>query len=457
MEGYGLEVVPEVQSFSHSQYINMAYPYLAEKIEKNELENVDLNDEDEAADEFYPSSMCPLHPEHYQVIFGIIDEVLEAVKPTRFIHMGHDEIWNMGKCSKCSVVPKADLFAEEVTRLNDYVKSKNLKMMIWSDMLQPREHGVPNAINKIPKDIIMLDFIWYFYLDQDPELKLLNHGFRVMMGNMYSSHYPRFEKRAHRKGILGAEVSNWVPCNELSYAYEGKMFDFVYSAECMWNSNYRSDMRLTYNEIIKPILKDIRLKIGDLKCNGMEKNISIGGKRENIPFDIRDEALYSGAVAVNARCTSTEINVNDYANVISFVHATDKNSQRVMWKAPFKIGQYVLCFEDGSEYVEDILYAANIYKYNSSFGDRITSPLFRHEGYIGTYLTLPECGKTYEGKDYTLGKYSIKNPYPQKLITAIKLKHFGNTDAEILLFAVTLHDANGMELNTSSLFGKTDR
>ncbi|MBR4059932.1 MAG: family 20 glycosylhydrolase [Lachnospiraceae bacterium] len=439
MESYGIEVVPEVQSFSHSQYITMAYPDLAEKIAiKKSDGDTDLNEEDALPSKFYPPSLCPSHPDYYKIIFGIMDEVIEAFKPKRFLHIGHDELWDLGKCSKCSKIPRADIFAEEVTKVNEYVKSKNLKTIMWSDMLQPRSHCVPNAINKIPKDIIMMDFVWYFFLDKEPEVKLLEHGFDVIMGNMYSSHYPRFEARAHRKGILGAEVSAWVSCDELTYSYEGKLFDFVYSSECMWNSNYRSDMRLSCNERIKPILKDIRHHIGELHSNGLERSVSICDKRENIPFDIRDIVPYSGAYLVNADQTTAEIMVRDYAEIISFVHATDRSSERVMWAKPFKIGRYIICYEDGTEYTEDILYAANIYKYLAPFGDRITSPLFRHEGYVGTYLTMPECGKTYNGQDYTLGRYSIKNPYPNKKITSIILEHSGNTDAEILLFDVTV-------------------
>lgn len=436
---YGIELVPEVQAFSHSQYITMAYPDLAEKIAVKKSDGaVDLNEEDAMPSKFYPPSLCPSHPDYYKVIFGIIDEVVEAFQPKRYLHMGHDELWELGKCSKCSKLDRSDIFAEEVTKINEYVKSKQLKMIMWSDMLQPRGHCVPNAINKIPKDIIMMDFVWYFFLDKEPEVKLLEHGFDVIMGNMYSSHYPRFEKRSHRKGILGAEVSAWVSCDELTYAHEGKMFDFVYSAECMWNSDYRSDMRLTCNEMIKTVLKDIRYYIRDLHRGVVEKSIPIGGKRDNIPFDIRDIVSYSEAVLVNSAKQTAEISVEDYGKIISFVHATDKGSERVMWAKPFKLGRYIICYEDGTEYVEDILYAANIYKYSAPFGDRITSALFRHEGYIGTYLTIPECGKTYNGEDYTLGNYSIHNPYSEKKITTIMLEHAGTADAAILLFDVRL-------------------
>lgn len=439
MSSFGLEVIPEIQSWGHTQYITTAYPHLAEKVaQQKDDDNLDLNKEDIMPDKFYPHTMCPNHKDYYDVTFGILDEVLEVFKPKRFVHMGHDEIYEVGQCSACSQIPRGDIFVKEVTTLNDYIKSKGLSMMIWSDMLQNMEYSTPTAINDVPKDIVMLDFVWYFHLDDDIEDNLIGHGFKVLMGNMYSSHYPRYEARAHKKGVYGAEVSTWVPCNELSYAYYGKMFDFVYSAECMWNGNYDGKMRNTYKEIIKPVLTDIRLTLGNLRYDGAEKSVDIKGIRNNIPFDIRDIVSYNGAVRADSFNQTAEVSVEDCGEIITFVHATDTASHKIMWGDPVKIGEYVICYEDGSSVTEDILYGANIYKYLSPYGDVIDSVFFRHQGYAGTYLTIPECGKTYNGEDYTLGKYSMRNPYPEKKILSIKINHENNTGAKILLFDLIL-------------------
>ena len=438
-KSFGLEVIPEVQSWGHTQYITMAYPYLAEIEEEVENDKmVNLHSEDYRPDTRYYHTMCPNHPDYYQVIFGILEEVLEAVQPERFVHMGHDEIYSTGKCAVCKKLSGGDIFATEVNKLNTYIKQKGLRMMIWADMLQQQKYATPTAINKVDKDIILLDFVWYFHLDEEIEDHLLDHGFQVIMGNMYSSHYPRLARRIHKKGMLGGEVSTWVPCNEFSYAYEGKMFDFFLSSETLWNSDYRDEMRLTYHEMIKPLISDARRKIGNLICAGEECRIALGGCSKNIPYDIRGLEPFGSAVKVTAACPEAVIAVNAAAEVINFTHATDKGSERVMWQKPFKIGSYRICYEDGSEVTEGLFYAANIYKYDAPFGDIITSPLFRHEGYAGTYLCLPVCGKTYEGKDYTLGKYSMRNPYPEKKIKTVKIQHAGNTDAAIILFDLTV-------------------
>ncbi|MEE1042473.1 MAG: family 20 glycosylhydrolase [Clostridia bacterium] len=439
MESFGLEVIPEVQSYSHSYYITMAYPELGEKIAVPKGQgDIDQNVEDEQPDEFYTATICPSHPDYYKVVFGLIDEVLEVFKPKRYVHMGHDEILHVGKCSKCSKIPCGDLLADEINKLNDYIKTKNLKMAIWGDMFQNMEYSVPTAINKIPKDILMMDFVWYFHLDDDIEDNLLEHGFEVVMGNMYSSHYPRFESRAHKSGMIGAEVSTWIECDEVVYGYYGKFYDLIFSAEGMWNTDYNSKYRLTYNEVVKPIIKNLRLTLGNLKFDGEEKNISLKGSMDNIPYDIRGIAPYNNALVTGPYNPTEEVDVNEFATIVSFVHATSTSSKRIMWQKPEKIGEYVICYDDGSVYTENILYATNIHKYRSTYGDIIKSPMFRHQGYVGTYLAEPECGKTYDGADYTLGKYSIRNPYPEKKVQSIKVNHCGNTGAEIILFGISI-------------------
>ena len=168
------------------------------------------------------SFYCPSNKKSYEIIYDIIDEIVEVVKPERYVHMGHDEIYQIGLCPRCKGKDHAELYAKHVNRMYDYLKKKGLGMMIWSDMLQPTERYLtPSSIEKIPKDIIMLDFIWYFHFDIDMEDHILPYGFNVIIGiigNMYSSHYPRFESRIAKKGMIGGEVSTWCRFDEYNLA-----------------------------------------------------------------------------------------------------------------------------------------------------------------------------------------------------------------------------------------------
>lgn len=438
-ESYGIEVVPEIQSFGHAQYITCAYPEVAEKKEEKEDLALDIG-----AGELTPSTsfyhvMCPNHPKYYEILFGIIDEVIETVKPKRYIHMGHDEIHNYGFCPACEGMEKSNILAKEINTLNAYIKEKGFKMMIWGDMVQHQYYSTPSAINKLDKDIIMFDFIWYFHTDEDTEDNLLSHGFEVIMGNMYSSHYTRYKKRIAKENMLGAQTSTWLEMSEKSYAYNGKFYEFIYSGLLMSSKNYREDMRLSYNEIIKPIIKGVREKIGNLTFSGNQESISFSGASKNIPFDIRDTLKYNNAIKLDSLHNETTVMVEDYIDCITITHATDIDAERKMWAEPKIIGEYIITYEDGTVYKEDICYAEEIYKYKSVYGDIIKEDHFRHLGYQGTYLTIPECGKTSLGEDFTLYKYSFRNLESSKKIKSLTFKHLGNTGAKIIIFDISIN------------------
>ena len=437
IRSFGLEIIPEVQCLSHSQYITAAYPHLAE-LEKKEEVDVNLHDEDVRPSVFYYHNMCPSHKEYYDYVFGITEEVIDVIKPERYIHMGHDEVYKMGVCEECSQKGAVALFVEEVNRLNEYIKSKSLTMMIWSDMLQCERHSVPEAINEISRDIIMLDFAWYFHPEEDLEDRLLNHGFQVIMGNMYSSHYTRYDSRSKKRGIMGAQVSTWTFCKEHWYAYKGKMYDIVYSANCMWSSGYESKFRLTYNEIIKPILWRMRCDIAEFNLDGETSNIAFEGDIKKIPVDLLWKIPYEKAAQVSLLSPELAIPIGREVDTIVVVHATDLSADRMVWRAASKIGEYEIVYEDGDTVVDNLFYSTNIRQYSHTYGMPIKSFMYRHEGYPGTYLTRPLCGKDNQGKDYTLLEYPIKNVHPDKKVEKIILRHLGNTDARILLFDVKI-------------------
>lgn len=442
IRSFGLEIVPEVQCLSHGQYITTAYPELAEVDLNKEVKRFeDLYVGDEGAHSFYHHDMCPLHEKYYDYVFGIADEVVEVMKPEHYLHMGHDEVFLMGACEKCINEDKAKLFGDEVTKLNEYVQSKNLTMMIWSDMLQGERrfgevYSTPEAINYIPKDIRLLDFTWYFHPELDLEDKLLANGFQVAIGNMYSSHYPRYDYRSKKQGVFGAQVSTWVACNEKTYAYEGKLYDMCYSANMMWNPAYDSTFRRSYNEIIKQILWKIKCKIADVVEEGKTVSKELDGSIRDIPNELLWHISYDKALKLTTQKPDHTVEIEDYADTVFVVHATDMGADRVMWHEPFLIGEYTLIYEDGSSFSTEVSFGENIHRHAQSYGDPIASILFRHQGYTGTYSAKPICGKDMNGKDYTLLALPIKNPEPAKKVKALSLKHMKGTDANIIVYEV---------------------
>ena len=436
IRSFGLEIVPEVQSLSHVQYLTKTYPEMAEEKPKTAEEEIDHAKADVKPNEFYKHNLCPRHPKYYDLIFSLIDEIVEVIRPERFVHIGHDEGYDLATCPICQG-HAAEIFAEEVTKLHDHIAALGLETMMWSDMIHPGtdKYLVPDAAKDIPRDIVMLDFTWYFSLDRDIEDEILPFGFRVAIGNMYSSHFPRYETRSKKPGMIGAQVSTWVVNTETRCGSAGKMFDFVYTATMMWNPDYDPTCRLIYTELTKRFLPGMRRRIG-LLPKVETAAIEIGGDPSAIPNELLFKIPQEKALRITPNHGETVIPVGKKTEMLEFLHATDRGSYRPIWDYPEKIAEYVLVYTDGTEHTVPIRYSESIMRYAHRYGLPIPSQYYRHSGYAGTYLAFPEEGKDSEGRDYTLLRFPVKNPNPDKEIAKIVCRHAGNTDAEVILFEV---------------------
>lgn len=121
---------------------------------------------------------CPSSERTYKIMFNVLEDVITALNP-KYISIGHDEILGLNRDSRCKNrnLTNAELLADEVNRLNDFVKSidPNIRLLMWDDMVNPWHNGgnenlqvqfggVPGktseAIDLIPKDIIMM--VWWY-------------------------------------------------------------------------------------------------------------------------------------------------------------------------------------------------------------------------------------------------------------------------------------------------------
>ena len=431
----GLEVIPEVQSFGHVQYITYAHPEIAEREEKDNTVK-DTRGEDARPSEFYAHCYCPSMDESYRIIYDIIDEIVEVVQPERFVHMGHDEIYQIGICPRCRDKDPADLYVKHVTAMHDYLARKGLRMMIWSDMLQPTEkrYRTSPARGRIPQDIIMLDFIWYFHFDIDMEDHLLPYGYEVGMGNLYSSHYPRYSSRAAKPNMIGGEVSTWCMFNEYNLAKKGKFWDVEYTAEMLWNPDYDEGLREVYNRIlaqcVQPVQRDEMhaaprgLYAAQRSCLPLPQ-----GDQTGIPAEIL--AQYPAAIRADGAC----VPVKGTCRRLIFSHTTLWNLPRIAWAALPKIGAYTVRYADGETVEVPVEYNGNILVWNRRYAQPLPQQYYRHQGYVGTWWIDPVFqGKTADGGDVLVTGFVWENPRPEAEIAEV-CYHAAASDAAIAVLA----------------------
>lgn len=416
IRSFGLTVIPEVQSLAHVQYLTHAYPEIAEIAEEKLTDNVDTLNEDKLPSTFYHHDYCPSNPRTYEILFDVIDEVVEVFAPCEYVHMGHDEIRSIGVCPRCKGKTPAELFAYDVNKIYDYLKSKGLKMMMWSDMLQPMpKYPTHPAIDSIPKDIVLLDFIWYFHLGDDIENNLLEKGFDVLIGNLYSSHFPRYESRIRKEGIHGGEISAWTATNEYELQKEGKLYDFFMTAQPLWAKAYRDTYRLCYDRMISQLMPRFREELKAIRYSS------------RLPGAVKELLGQSDAYTPDM-----EIPVGKNLSSLIFHHTALRNITRTPWSHLDVVANYIITYADGQTEEIPVTYGGNIGYVGRKQNAPLKNPFYRHTGYTATYYS---DSNTVFGTDGSLDTTYIYEYLPKedKVITSVRLEQVAEFDAKILL------------------------
>jgi hypothetical protein len=420
LDSFGIEAIPEVQTLAHIEYITNAYPEFAElgkymkTVSEDKLKGIPHTHIPEHC-------YCPHDERCMAIVYDILDEIVEVVRPKRFVHIGHDEAYHMGLCPECRAKGAPRVYVEHVTALHDYIAKKGLSTMLWSDMFHTNmyytgEH-FESVKRELPKDLVLLDFTWYFHLDQDIEDSLLPEGYRIMMGNLYSSHYPRYSSRIAKKGMVGGEVSTWTAVCERKFGENGKFFDLPYTAEMLWNAysydeSDRASLTALIGQCIIPEIRDLMHGRYDLYlCGDTDLVGSFPGTDERVPEELGYLGLCepTGNVEVGAK----------YDRLI-FEHATLNPAPRICWQELFTVGAYTVTYEDSTSVDIPVRSAAGILYVNSEYGMPMPDNYYRHQGYVGTYFADPTYEhRTAEGTPVLLLGQVWDNPHPEKAIATV--------------------------------------
>ena len=424
---YGLEVIPEIQSLGHVQFMTQAHPEIAERAaEAPAYSATDERLADVPPSDFYAHCFCPSNPKSYEILFDIADEIIDTIRPAKFVHMGHDEVYQIGICPVCSKRDPADLFAEDIHRLHEYLAKKGLRMMIWSDMLQPcTRYLTPPAIDRIPKDVVMMDFIWYFHPEKDIEDNLLPHGFDLIYGNMYSSHFTRYESRIRKKGVTGAEVSCWTATTEQALGREGKLYDFLYSAQMMWSEAYAAPCRYAYDRMISALIPRLREQIQNISYPAL----AVGAQETSLfdagAFDPKNASV-GGSFVLGTACRS-----------LVFEHATTLPFRKLPWLELEAIGRYQIVYADGTEASIPVTYAGNISHWARRHNEPFSGMYYRHTGYTATWFTDAVETLTPEGQPATLYRFEWINPKPDTVIERIAYLPDEEAETSVIVQKIT--------------------
>jgi len=242
----GIEIIPEVPTLSHADYICLAYPEIAER------------DNDP-----YPDTYCPSHPKTYGIVFDILDEVMDVFQPKR-INIGHDELYTACVCERCRDKSPADIYAEDVTKISEYLAKRGVGTMMWGEKLlrarwderdgvkvggwfDEKDHrGIVYKIpdlyecaDKMPKGITYLN--WYYVFGDHLDDEYHSRNYPVVFGNFTVASCKNFRARI-RRGVLGGYVSNWGTNAWELMQKNHALFDLASAALALWSDRYDDNM-----------------------------------------------------------------------------------------------------------------------------------------------------------------------------------------------------------------------
>lgn len=241
----GIEIIPEVPATSHCDYLLTRHPELAERCEDP-----------------YPDTFCPSNPASYELLFDVLDEVVEVFHP-QMINIGHDEYYSINICDRCRKrrLSNYEIYAEDVTKIHDFLMSKGVKTMIWCDKLMNVEtedgQNFGGAINyvyqewdpkkellavisptwqardMIPRDVICMNWLWSYGEIHDREIA----KFSVVFGNFTGYNISSYHKRCGNN-VSGGMCSNWGGTNPVYLQRNGIYISLAYNDCLFWNKTY---------------------------------------------------------------------------------------------------------------------------------------------------------------------------------------------------------------------------
>ncbi len=252
----GITIIPKMNLMGHQSVkhcpveegILKAYPDMDESRARGKL----LYD--------YCHCLCPRHPDSARIACELMDELVDAFE-AKAIHIGCDEVFEIGFCERCKGVKTAKLFADWVNMLARHNASRGVETLIWADRLlnakdtgygiwEASDNGTDEAINLIDKSIILCD--WHYEkCKRYPSVEIFaKAGFRFWLCPWrYLENAQTFitsAMEAENDHALGIMLTTWCSFSEFADAIEGKRT--LWELNKVYNAFKRRDIWYNANQ-----------------------------------------------------------------------------------------------------------------------------------------------------------------------------------------------------------------
>lgn len=190
----GIRIIPQINLLGHQSWHSSLGKLLEVYPEFDETPSVKLPEsgtyEWPNDDGLYCKSYCPLHPDVHEVVFNMVNEIMEVFEADAF-HAGLDEVFYIGmdECPRCNGKDKAKLFADEVNLISRHLQREGRELWMWGDRLidglttgmgmwEASENDTHEALYMIDKDVVICD--WHYERADPSAVLFAMNGLRVI-------------------------------------------------------------------------------------------------------------------------------------------------------------------------------------------------------------------------------------------------------------------------------------
>lgn len=280
---HDIDVVPVVSNFMHA-YQFLRYPELAHLAELRGGRQGRFGKE--------IGTVCPSLPATYAFFDAYLSEIAE-IFPSPYMHLGNDEIWDIGFCELCRARAEgpegqAGIFAKHLIATHDIVTKKlGKRMILWDDMF---EH-YPEALRQIPRDIVLCTWN-YGNVDNRPKVHFKNLerrdlfaeyarlGFDYVAGSreLAANNIHTLTRYAAKHEPLGAFVTSWEHSRDFLLAY----YPNIAFAGKLWSDLNALD---TPEELKRQVIAELFPDANDASAIALRAFMDIDRIRECIKAD----------------------------------------------------------------------------------------------------------------------------------------------------------------------------
>ena len=189
----------------------------------------DFDEQKDTREILYSRSICLSSIGARTVVCELMDELMDVFEAD-MIHIGCDEVFNAGLCPECSKKSRAELISDWINSLNEHIKKRGGKTLIWGDRLlstdtgynrwESSDNGSDSAIDMLSRDIIICDWHYDKY-EKYPSVDIFaNKGFKIMISPWRDKEslddfvsYAKNHDTGHINGIL---MTTWCGSGDLA-------------------------------------------------------------------------------------------------------------------------------------------------------------------------------------------------------------------------------------------------